>query len=102
MSRTIASLLAEDKKVYLWMADKKVAMQFLQDAEAEGFMFEDGVKPTARDTAAIFRIFSKEKRMLLCYVGAVGHMAFQAAKDDTVRIDYQKFASGANDYMYQK
>ena len=44
-------------KVYIWMADNKVAKQFLQDAEAEGFMFENGAKPTEKETSDIFRIF---------------------------------------------
>lgn len=102
MTRTISSLLVEDKKVYLWMADKEIAKKFLQDAEAEGFTFEDGVKPTERHTSDIFRIFSKENKPLLCYVGWAGHMAFQAQKEDLIRIDYQKFSSGESDYIYQK
>lgn len=100
--RTITGLLADGKKVYIWMADNKVAKQFLQDAEAEGFMFENGAKPTEKETSDIFRIFNKDNKAFMCYVGHVGRMAFQAAKDDTIRVDYKKFASGESDYYYSK
>lgn len=43
----LKSLLNSRKgRIYVYLATKDIAEQFMRDAESEGFTFGDGVKPT--------------------------------------------------------
>ena len=88
---SIKSLLAAHTgRIYIYLATEDIGKQFLQDAENEGFMFRDGVKPTQREAD---RIFAINDDMTINYVGFVGHMAYQAAdkigNKPMIRIDYR-------------
>ena len=69
---------------------------FLQDAENEGFLFRDGVKPTQREADSIFAI---NDDMTINYVGFVGHVAYQAAdrigNKPLIKIDYRDIINRA-------
>ena len=71
-------------RIYVYLATKDIAEQFMQDAESEGFTFGDGVKPTEREPSDI---------MAINYVGFVGHLAYQNASkigdEPLVKIDYR-------------
>lgn len=97
-NRKISDLLVEDKKVYIYLSNGEISRQFLQDAEDEGFTYDDGVKPTERDVSDLFRIF-KDKKM--CYVGITGRIAFGSGGSDVVRVDYAKYINNSKDYMYK-
>lgn len=43
-------------RIYVYLATKDIAEQFMQDAESEGFTFGDGVKPTEREPSDIMAI----------------------------------------------
>ena len=61
-----------------------IANKFLRDAEAEGFTFGDGAKPTVVN-----------KDWTVSHVGMAGHMAYQSATmigdQRLIRIDYEKY-----------
>lgn len=83
-------------KIYIYLATKDIGRQFLQDAENEGFMFCDGVKPTQREPDSIFAI---NDDMTINYVGFVGRVAFQATNrignQPLVKIDYRDITNQA-------
>lgn len=88
---SIKSLLsAHTGRIYIYLATADIGKRFLQDAENEGFMFRDGVKPTQREADSIFAI---NDDMTINYVGFVGHVAYQAAdkigNKPLVKIDYR-------------
>ena len=88
---SIKSLLsAYTGRIYIYLATADIGKRFLQDAEKEGFMFRDGVKPTQREADSIFAI---NDDMTINYVGLVGHIAYQAAdkigNKPLIKIDYR-------------
>ena len=98
--RTIMDLAKMDGRVYVYLKDTDICNQFLRDAEAEGFTFGDGVKPTKREGSDIFAVNADQT---INYVGFAGHMAFGAAKkvadQKLIRVDYEKYVSGEDEYM---
>lgn len=88
-----------DGKIYVYLADKRIAKIFLQNAESEGFKFGN-IKPTENGWSNIIAV---EKRKQLCYVNFVGYMAFQypsGVEGNFYRIDYKKYISGDDEYYY--
>lgn len=83
-------------RIYIYLADEYIGRRFLQDAENEGFLFRDGVKPTQREADCIFAI---NDDMTINYVGFVGHAAYQAAdkigNEPLIRIDYRDILNRA-------
>ncbi len=87
----IKSLLATHPgRIYIYLATEEISKRFLRDAESEGFLFRDGVKPTQREADSIFAI---NDDMTINYVGFVGHMAYHVAakigNKPLIRIDYR-------------
>ncbi len=89
---SIKSLLSAHagSRIYIYLATADIGKLFLQDAENEGFMFSDGVKPTQREADSIFAI---NDNLTINYVGFIGHVAYQAAdrigNKPLVKIDYR-------------
>lgn len=91
----IKALLSDyNGRIYVYLASAEIGKRFLQDAENEGFLFCDGVKPTEREADSIFAI---NDDMTINYVGFVGHIAYQAASKigntPLVKIDYRDIMS---------
>ena len=90
MSGIKGLLSAYAGRVYVYLATEDIAKRFLQDAENEGFIFRDGVKPTQREADSIFAI---NDDMTINYVGFVGRIAYQAAdrigNKPLIKIDYR-------------
>ena len=87
----IKSLLSAYRgRLYVYLATENVCRQLLQDAENEGFTFGDGVKPTERQISDIIAV---NDDMTINYVGAIGHIAYQAVDKigdkPLIRIDYR-------------
>ena len=93
MSRTIKELAELESRVYVHLANDKVGNDFLRQAEAEGFTFGDGVKPTEREYAEIMAI---NHDGTINYVGAVGMMAYGSGakmigNKQLIRIEFDKW-----------
>ena len=102
MERTLRALAKLDGRVYVYLANDEAGKAFLAQAEAEGLLFEDGAAPTSRPYATVMAI---NHDSTLNYVGANGMIAFQAGTDTIgseklVRVDYEKYVSGAEGYLY--
>ena len=90
--QSLTNLLTLHKgKIYVFLSDKTTGNTFLQNAEAEGFTFTDGTKPTDRHWSSIIAVNADKT---INYVGFVGHIAFQNAKfigkQPLIRIDYRE------------
>lgn len=60
----------------IYLKDEVIANKFLRDAEAEGFTFGDGAKPTSRPGNNLYVV---NKDWTVSHVGMAGHMAYQLA-----------------------
>ena len=103
--RTIANLLNLDGRVYVYVPSKNIRRLFLKNAQEEGFMFGDGVKPTRR--RAFDDIYALNKDFTLNFVGSIGHFAFHHPQVFTnnvglIRVDYSAYLSGAENYIIEK
>ena len=85
--KTIKELASMGERVYVYLKDEETAQRFLRDAEAEGFIFGDGVHPTDRHWSDLYAIHSDGT---LNYVGAIGHVEYGSGADSVVRIDYSQ------------
>ena len=85
--KTIKELASIGERVYVYLKDEETAQRFLRDAEAEGFTFGDGVRPTERHWSDLYAIHPDGT---LNYVGANGHIAYGSGADSVVRIDYSQ------------
>jgi hypothetical protein len=83
--KTIKELSTTGERVYVHLKDKETAERFLQDAEAEGFTFGGGVKPTDRHWSDLYAIHPDGT---LNYVGTNGHIQYGSGADGIVRIEY--------------
>ncbi len=90
--KTITDLSMLNGRLYVHLATKELALQFLQQAEAEGFDFRDGVRPTSRRATEVMAVNPDHT---LNYVGAVGHVAYaskakQIGRKELIRVSYLK------------
>ena len=104
MERTLRALAKLDGRVYVYLANDEAGKAFLAQAEAEGLRFGDGAAPTSRPYASVMAL---NHDGTLNYVGTNGMVAFQSGADTIggeklIRLDYEKFVSGAADYRFRK
>ena len=85
--KTIKESVSMGERVYVHLKNKETAMRFLRHAEAEGFTFGDGVKPTDRHWSDLYAIHPDST---LNYVGSVGRIEFASGADSCVRVEYQE------------
>lgn len=102
--RTVGNLTSLKGTVCVYMASKPLGELFLKNAEAEGFVFSDGSKPTEKEWESIMLV---EKDWTIRYlVGFAAHMAFNhpesVSGEPLVRIDYRKYIAGEENYFYEK
>lgn len=97
--RTIKDLHKSGKKIYFYLANKQIGNEFLKDAENEGFLFGDGQKPTSRRADDIMAITEDGD---LCYVGWAGRVCFHHNPGNVIRVHYERYKEGAEDYLYHK
>ena len=85
--KTIKELASMGERVYVHLKDEETAMRFLHDAEAEGFTFGDGEKPTNRHWSDLCVIHPDGT---LNFVGSVGRIEYTSGADSCVRVEYQE------------
>lgn len=90
--KTIKELASTGERVYVYLKDKDTALRFRRDAEAEGFNFGDGAKPTERHWSDLYAIHPDG---MLSYVGAIGYIEYGSGADSVVRIDYSQLLQRA-------
>lgn len=103
-TRTITELSKMNGRIYVYLANVAIGEKFLQQAEDEGFTFADGAKPTERCYAEIMAVNGNKT---INFVGANGRIAFgSGAKtvggEQLIRVDFEKYAAGAENYEYKR
>lgn len=97
--RTIKDLLSKKGRIYVYLANSEIGNEFMYRAENEGFVFEDGMKPTSRRYASVMAI---NNNYTINFVGFIGYMAFGGAKtignSKLVRINFEKYINEDEDY----
>lgn len=98
--KTITDLSRLPGRVYVYFPTEDLAKQFMQQAEAEGFTFGDGIRPTERAATAVMAV---NPNHTINYVGANGHMAFGAGMRTVGSSPLLRFSYGANGFFsYEK
>ena len=100
--RTINDLSKLNGRVYVYLANADIGNRFLRQAEEEGFSYGDGAKPTERSYEEIMAV-NHDKT--INYVGTNGRIAFGSGaltigSEQLIRIDGEKYLSGADNYLY--
>ena len=96
--RTIKRFINQNYKVYFFMKNEEICRRFYQNAEAEGITF-GGDKPTEKEPTDIIALLPEGE---ICYVGWAGHMCYYNCKEGVIRIDYEKYANGDQEYLIEK
>lgn len=94
--RTIKQLINNEKKVYILLENKAIQFRFMGDAEREGITYGDGVKPTER---LVDDIMALRPDGTICFLGWTGRMCYHYNKGKVLRIDYEKYIDGKDDYI---
>lgn len=102
--RNIERLTNLNGRVYVYLDSAQIAEQFFTQAEAEGFTFGDGERPTVRHRDCVMAV---NKNRTIGYVGFVGHMAFgsgteSVANESLIRVDYRRYLTGEEDFLYRR
>lgn len=93
--RTIRQLINSKKKVYIFLKNKAIQARFMSNAEHEGITFGDMVKPTERQADDIMALNADGT---ICFLGWAGRMCYHYGGDAAIRINYEKYIDGADDY----
>ena len=85
--KTIKSLINPDKKVYVKMNSADDCKRFFYLAEKGGFLFGDGIKPTAKHHSDLIAVLPDKT---LCYAGTYGRIAAQSGAENIIAYDCEK------------
>lgn len=97
---TLENLLEPNCRIYLYFADRETTKAFIKNAEAEGFTFGDGVKVSKRELDDVMALNNDKT---INFLGFAGYMSFrhpEASSRYLVRVDYKKYISGEENYLY--
>ena len=96
--RTIRELIGKEEKVYILLRNKPIRYRFMADAAMEGITYGDGTPATDREVEDIMALTPDGT---ICFLGWAGHMCYRLRKEHSLRIDYEKYMSDAEDYLIQ-
>ena len=85
----LREIIKEYGTVYIHLDGVKSEMEFLRQAENEGFLFGDGIKPTEKRHSDFFAIHSDGT---INYLGTIGRIAYQAHGVKTLEFSQLKQA----------
>ena len=94
--KSISELSKLEGRVYVYLSSSEICKRFFEDAEAEGFTFGDGIKPSQKQTANIIAL---NKNGTMNYGGTNGRIAYgsgatKIGNDALIRVDYEDYVSG--------
>ena len=95
--RSLKSLIEKNKKVWFYCGTEAFHSRFLEQAEKEGFITMSGENPTSLSLQHLYGINGDGT------MGYISHFiwlkSFHADNKDILRIDYDQFISGEDDYI---
>ncbi len=97
--RTIRSMRKRLKgRIYIRCGTLEIHKQFIQDAEAAGYLI-GGRKPTEAEMPWDIILLDNGKGLRYC--GYVDHIAFKT-DSNAYRVDYGKYSGGVDDYLWHE
>lgn len=96
--RTIRELISKEEKVFIVLRSKPIRFRFMANAAMEDITFGDGVPATDREVDDIMAL---QPNGTICFLGWAGHMCYRHSEGSVLRIDYEKYIGGAEDYIIQ-
>ena len=98
--RTLKSLVKNASTVWFYCANEELQKQFLKQAETEGFLALNGQKPTELFCQHFYGI---NDDMTMGYLSnMIWCLTFRTGKDTHVRVDYEKYICGEEDFSCHK
>lgn len=94
--RRIRELINSQKKVYILLSTKAIQYRFMSDAAREGITYGDGMVATERPVEEIMAL---NENGTICFLGWAGRMCYHHAQNQAIRIDYEKYIDGSDDYI---
>lgn len=94
--RPIRELIGKEEKVYVLLRSKAIRYRFMSDAAREGITYGDGIPTTDREADDIMAI---RPDGTICFLGWASHMCYHHSQGSVLRIDYEKYVDGAEDYL---
>ena len=95
--RTLKSLIEKNKKVWFYCGTEDLQKEFLEQSEKEGFVTMRGEKPS---TLSLQRLYGINSEGTMGYISNfIWYLSFQTGNKDILRIDYDRYISGENDYI---
>ena len=94
--RTIKELIGKEEKGYILLRTKAIRYRFMSDATLEGITYGDGVPATDREVDDIMAL---RPDGTICFLGWAGRMCYHNSKGSVLRIDYERYIAGSEDYL---
>ena len=95
--RLLKDLIESNSTVWIYCESEYWEVEFLKQAEAEGFLALNGQKPTDLYHQHLYGI---NEDMTLGYLSnMIWCMTFQSGVDKNIRIDYEKYITDKEDYI---
>ena len=98
--RLLQDLIEDNETVWFYCRNEKLAKAFLSQCEEEGFLAMNGRKPSELFRHKFYGIFDDLTMGYLANM--IWSLTFQTGLDDHVRVEYEKYISGAEDYICYK
>lgn len=96
--RTLKALIDNNNTIWIYCKDKELAKSFLEQCENEGFLALNGQKPTELFHHSFYGISDDMTMGFLSSM--IWSMTLRNGNDNHVRIDYEKFISGEDNYFF--
>lgn len=100
--RTLEKLLEHDGKIFIRLKNTTVAERFLRNAEKEGFLMQNGQKPTESEHWSFYQLFHDKtiKPFGFGFAGSMlRHQIIHGTAIDCASIDYLRYISGDENYI---
>ena len=94
--RSLKALIEQNDSVWIYCKDEPLQVQFLEQAESEGFLALNGQKPTELFHHMLYGIDSD---MTMGYLSNMCWCLTFREGDTHVRVDYGKYIAGEEDYI---
>ena len=98
--RTLKSLIKNKPDVWIFCRNERLQRVFLLQAENEGFLTINGQNPNTLNHHQLYGITNKMKVGYLSAMIWVFTAKAGSKKNNTERIDYEKYLAGESDYLY--
>ena len=98
--RTVKELMSGRKKVYFYLPTDECKKEFAKMTGNEGYVTQSRRNAGILKPDTVMSIHEDDNTVYFC--GMPGHMIMAAQSPSEFRVDFQKYLSGAEDYMYRK